>query len=243
MNALGAFLAPFRGLKLLTRPGLRRYVVAPLAINVLLFAGSGWLAYTQLDRYLAHMLPQDGWLHYLEWLVWPLAVAAYLLLVFYGFTVVANLIGAPFNSILAARVEERFTGRPPPESQRGLMAEILPAVTGEVGKLLHFLKWAIPVLILMLIPGVNLIGSALWLLLGFWFLAVEYIDYPMGNHQVPPRDQRRLLRRHPLQAWAFGAAANLLMLIPGINLAAMPAAVAGATIWWVEGLSKDEMTL
>ncbi len=225
---------------MLFQPGLRRYVFWPLLINILIFAGAAWLAAHYFAQYIAAVLPADSWLHYLEWLLWPILAAAYLLLVFYSFTVVANLIASPFNSVLAARVEERLSGRLPPDSDKGLAAEIVPAIKGEIGKLWYFATRAIPVLILMLIPGVNAIGSVLWLLLGFWFLTIEYLDYPMGNHHLRPYEQRRRLRRYPFRGWAFGAGANLLMMIPVINLAAMPASVAGATLFWHECFAGEE---
>ncbi len=233
ISLLDAFLSPVRGLALVFSPGLRRYVILPLLVNVLVFALTAWIGSRYFAEFIAWALPQEGWLHYLEWLLWPLFVLAYLLVTFYTFTVVANLIASPFNGILAARVEEKLTGRLPPDAATGLMDEILPAVAGEISKLWYFVVRAVPVLILMVIPGLNVVGSVLWVLLGFWFLALEYLDYPMGNHHLRPAEQRRRLRAHPFRAWAFGAGANLLMMIPVLNLAAMPASVAGATRFWL----------
>jgi CysZ protein len=41
------------------------------------------------------------------------------------------------------------------------------------------------------------------------------------------------MKRRRLTALGFGAGVMLLMLIPGINFVAMPAAVAGGTLLWV----------
>lgn len=235
-SAIGAFFAPFRGLALLLQPGLRRYVVLPLLVNILIFAVTAWIAGVYFDQFMAWALPPGSWLEYLEWLLWPLFVLTYLVAAFYSFTVVANLIASPFNGVLAARVEEKISGRLPPDAETGLMDEILPAIAGELGKLWYFVVRAVPVLILMVIPGIGAIGSLLWLLLGFWFLTIEYIDYPLGNHLIRPAEQRRLLRKHPLITWSFGAGSSLLMMIPLLNLAAMPASVAGATLLWVRNL-------
>jgi len=235
-----SLLAPLSGLALLLRPGLRKYVLLPLLVNILIFALTAWIGSHYFEQFIKWALPADSPLRFLEWLLWPVFVAAYLLVAFYSFTIVANLIASPFNGVLAARVEEQLTGKLPEESSTGLMGEILPAVAGEIGKLWYFAVRAVPVLILMVIPGINAVGSVLWILLGFWFLTIEYIDYPMGNHQIRPRDQRRLLRRHPLHSWAFGAGASLLMMIPVVNFAAMPATVAGATRLWLKRFSKGD---
>ena len=238
-SLIHSFFLPLRGLGLLFSPGLRKYVIVPLLVNVLIFSLTAWIGSHYFQQFIDWALPAESWLHYLEWLLWPLFVIAYLLIAFYSFTIVANLIASPFNGILAARVEEKITGSLPEDSPTGIMGEIVPAIAGEIGKLWYFLVRAIPVLILMIIPGVNAIGSILWILLGFWFLTIEYIDYPMGNHQIRPREQRRRLRRHPLQGWAFGAGSNLLMMIPVVNFAAMPASVTGATLFWLKLKETD----
>ena len=229
---VSAFLAPFNGLPLLFSRGLRRYVMVPLAINILIFSITAWLSVVYFEEFIAWALPADSWLSYLRWLLWPLFVLTYAVVTFYSFTIVANLIGAPFNGMLAAQAERKITGTFPPESSRSIMAEIIPAVLGELIKLFYFLLLAIPVLILMVIPGINVVGSLLWLLLGFWFLAFEYGDYPMGNHGLNFKSQRQKLRREPLNTWAFGAGVTVLMLIPVLNFTAMPASVIGATMLW-----------
>ena len=234
ISVFSALMMPLRGLRLLFRPGLRRYVFMPLLINILIFSLTAWIGSIYFQEFIDWALPADSWMSYLEWLLWPLFALTYLVIAFYSFTMVANLIASPFNSILAAQVEKLITGKLPEDHSGSLMAEIVPAITGELGKIWYFVLRAIPVLILMIIPGLNAIGSILWLLLGFWFLSIEYVDYPMGNHHIRPARQRRILRQRPFQTWAFGATANLLMMIPVVNFAAMPASVAGATLWWTK---------
>ncbi len=227
---------------MLFKPGLRRYVLAPLLVNILVFSCTAWIGSLYFEQFIEWALPQNSWLHFLQWLLWPLFALAYLMITFYTFTLVANLIGAPFNSILAEKVETQLKGQPLEEHEHSLWAEIIPAILGETGKIGYFLTRAVPVLILMIIPGINVLGSVLWLLLGFWFLSIEYVDYPLGNHSIRPKAQRSLLRKRPFQSWCFGASANLLMLIPIINFAAMPASVIGATLFWnkqLETVSKQ----
>lgn len=237
-----AFFLPFRGLFMLFHKGLRRYVMVPLLINIIIFGLTAWLAVTYFGEFLVWALPVDSWLQQLEWILWPLFALAYAVLTFYSFTMIANLVASPFNGILAGRIEQIITGKLPPETDTSVMAAIIPAITGELGKIWYFLLRAIPVLILMLVPGLNALGSVLWLLLGFWFLALEYMDYPMDNHGFRPRQQRAQLRQHPFKSWSFGAGATLLMMIPVLNFAAMPASVAGATQFWLNIHQQNKMT-
>lgn len=233
------FFLPFQGLRIIMRPGLRRYVVVPLLLNILIFGGLAYLAGSYFDDFMNRWLPTQSWLEFLRWILWILFAAAYAVAMFYSFTLIANLIAAPFNALLAARVEQKLTGQLPADSDESLLKAIGPAVSGEIGKIVYFLSRALPLVLLFLVPGLNILVTVAWLLFGFWFLAIEYADYPMGNHALKPKQQRQALRRSRLQSLAFGAGVTVLMLVPVLQLAAMPAAVAGATRFWVDDLEAD----
>lgn len=236
LATISGFFLPFQGLRLILAPGLRRFVVVPLLLNVLIFAALAYLAGSYFDSYMDQWLPRQSWLEFLRWLLWLLFAVAYALALFYGFTLIANLVAAPFNGILAARVEEKLTGRTPNGADQGIMAALWPALTGEIGKILYFASRALPILLLFLVPGLNILATVGWVAFGFWFLAIEYADYPMGNHGLNPSQQRTHLRRKRFKSLAFGAGVTVMMLIPVLQLAAMPAAVAGATRLWVDDL-------
>jgi CysZ protein len=57
---------------------------------------------------------------------------------------------------------------------------------------------------------------------------------------MPPKQQRQLLKRRRFKSLAFGAGVSGMMLFLGF--VAMPAAVAGATIYWARDLRKLERT-
>ena len=65
-----------------------------------------------------------------------------------------------------------------------------------------------------------------------WFFALEYLDYPMSNHGLHFKEQTQWMKKSRMSAFGFGGAVAFLMLIPVLNFAVMPAAVAGATIFW-----------
>lgn len=239
MNALiDGFALPFRGLRLIFRPGFRRYVMMPLLLNIVVFGLLAWLGVAYFEQFMGHYLPEESWWSFLRPLLWVVFALAYAMILFFGFTLLANLIASPFNGILAAKVEESITGTPPKGAQVSLVAAIWPAIRAELSKLLYMASRMVPLLILLLIsalvPGLNLLVSALWLAAGFWFLAVEYGDYPMANHDIAPKDQRALLKRRRFKTLSFGAGVGAMMLFLGF--VAMPAAVAGASIYWSRDL-------
>lgn len=229
---LHAFLLPFQALSKLTHPSLRRFVLLPMLINIALFSLAIWATLHYFDNVLDSLLPPDSWLDWLRWLVWPLFAMTWAVTVFYLFTITANLIGAPFNGVLSARAEALITGVAPPEAADSGLRAIPGALASEAGKLWYLASRAIPVLILFIIPGINLLALPLWLALGCWFLALEYLDYPMANHGIEGRAQRQRLAKDRLDGLAFGAGVMIMTMIPVLNFLAMPAAVIGATQLW-----------
>ena len=232
-NPFAGFTHFFSGLRLIMQPGLRRFVLIPLGINIVIFAGLLWLAAGQFEALMEWLLPAlPGWLAWLVTLLWLLFGALAALLVFFSFTLVANLIGAPFNGLL---VEKHLTGQPLPEGS-GLAAalkEAPGAIMDELGKLLYFALWAVPLLLLSLVPVVNVVAPFLWLLFTAWMMAVEYGDFPLGNHGMKGREIRATLRGKRLLSLGFGGTTLVATMIPVFNFLVMPTAVAGATAMWV----------
>lgn len=239
LSSISGFFLPFQGVRLIFSPGLRRFVAIPLLLNIVIFAALAYVAGVYFEDFMDRWLPSQSWLEFLRWILWLLFAVAYALALFYGFTMIANLIAAPFNGILAARIEEKLTGVRPAEADESLLKAIGPAIAGELGKILYFASRAIPLLLLFFVPGLNILVSIGWVLFGLWFLAIEYADYPMGNHAVRPKTQRQHLRRKRVKSLAFGAGVTVMMLIPVLQFAAMPAAVAGATRLWVDDLKEQ----
>ena len=230
-----------RGLKLLFKPGIRAYVIIPLLINCLLFIvliNYSAQEFGGLLDGLMHKIPD--WLQWLSWLLWLLFSVSILLILFFTFSLVCNLVGAPFNGLMAEAVERYLTGSTsemPPFSLTRFIADIVPSLLNEVKKIVYFLLWSIPFLILFLIPGVNLAAPVLWFLFSAWMLALQYTDYPMANHLLLFSQQRKLLRSQSMRTLGFGGSVSFATLIPIANFIVMPAAVAGATIYWTEQLA------
>ena len=223
----------------MTRPGIRAYVAVPLLINASLFIALIYLGASWLAGFAEDMLP--GWLDFLAWILVPAFVLAALTAGFYTFNLVANLIAAPFNGLLAEAVERHLTGRPPPSAGgwRTFLGELGATLVAEVRKLAYVAVRSLPPLLLFLIPGINVVAPILWMLLGAWMLAVTYIDYPMANHGIGFDELRARLRERRLLGFGFGGAVMIALAVPVLNFLVVPCAVAGATAMWVEQLEGD----
>lgn len=230
------------GLKLILRPGLRLFVLLPLTLNLLLFIAMIGFAMREFSGWVDAFMPSlPDWASLLEYLIWPLFVALVVLLVFFTFTMIANIIAAPFNGFLAEKVEVVVRGQDdfPPFSWAELVAMVPRTIGRELRKLGYFLPRAAGLLILSFIPVVNLVSTPLWFVFGIWMMAVQYIDYPADNHKLGWNEMLAWLREKRWQSLGFGGSVYLALLIPFVNIVMMPAAVAGATLFWVrEGGDK-----
>ncbi len=234
-----------QGLKLLTHPQLRWFVLGPLLINLLLFVGLTWFAFAQFGQWMDMLMAKiPAWLDFLAWIFWVL-FGGFLLLVYgYSFAILGNLLASPFYGPLSERVEEVLRGVPSGTqmSARQLMALAANSMKRELIKLGYFLPRIVGVLLLTLglsfIPILNLLGPTIAFLWGAWSLALQYLDYPADNHQVDFRELREILGGKRFVSFSFGGSVLIATTIPVLNLFAMPASVIGATSFWLERIDK-----
>jgi len=223
-----AFFDCFSGFSLLFKPGIKRFVVIPFLINAGLFYLAIDLLRSQMDRWLEKLLP--GWLSWLEWLIVPLFWVAILLIVFYTFTVIANLVAAPFNSLLSSRIEAMLTGKKPEDiNSDGFFKLTIRTIKSEIQKILYLIKWFIPLIIITLIPVVNLAAPFLWILFAIWFFALGYNEYPLANRGCFFEQVKVYNRKNRMSSLGLGSAVFIMTSIPFVNFLAMPIAIAGAT--------------
>lgn len=243
---LAGFGYLFRGFRLIREPGLQRYVWVPLLINVAVFGVMIWFGANQFSHLVHWLLPEGNqwWAEIAAVVVWIFFGSVILVLIFFTFTMVANLIGAPFNDFLAEKVERRlsFDTQSPGPRASYLLTDFFPSIFGEIRHLLYYLMIAVPLFALSIVPGLVVITAPLSFLFSAWLLSVEYLSYPMGNHNRYFPDVRRWLRSHRSLGFGFGLAATIATMVPVVNFFVMPAAVAGATALWVERGEEDPRT-
>ncbi|EDY86004.1 protein CysZ [gamma proteobacterium HTCC5015] len=252
------FMRGFRyavdGFKIIKAPKLRRYVIVPFIVNMVLFSLGLWYLGSEFGRLMDNVptwLPQSidmpSWLSWLEgiyqgfmavlgwlqYLMWLLFFALYLIVVFYTFTIVTNIICAPFNGFFSAAVERHLLGDEVFHIERSIAEEVRLALVSEVRKLLYMLKYLIPLLGIVLLMWVTVLPQPLipvvWFAYGAWMLSFDYADYPLGNHGLTFAEERPLLKQHRGLALGFGSAIMLMTMVPVLNFFAVPVGVAGAT--------------
>lgn len=225
------------GFSLIKRPGLRRFVLVPLLCNLVLFSGALVLAInylTHLMQWIDQSVP--SWLDWLSFLLWPLLIIAVLIVFSFIFSSIMNWIAAPFNGLLAEKVEQLLTGKP--LNTGGAMDTVkdLPRVFGrEWQKLKYYLPRALLVLVLFFIPVIGQTAfPIIWFLFSAWMMAIQYCDYPFDNHKVAFNDMKFALKQTKGSSMSFGVAVTVFSMVPIVNFIVMPVAICGATAMWVD---------
>lgn len=228
-----------RGFHLIRQPEVRLYVIMPLLINIILFGGLVWFGYTQFSPLVeAVMSYVPGFLDFLRWFIWLLITLLTAIIVFFSFTPIVNVIAAPFNALLSEKIEISLTGQAL-SSNISFYAMIKNSVLSQLGKLFYIALWSTALLLISLIPVINFVAPVLWVVFGSWLLSLEYLDYPMGNHDLKFSDQKQILAKRRGLALGYGGSVMILTSIPLINFIVMPVAVAGATLLYVEQLEAS----
>ena len=228
-----------RGFEIVRKPEIRAYVIMPLLINIVLFGCLIWFGYSQFSpmvEWVIGLVP--GFLDFLRYIIWIVITSMTAIIVFFTFTPIANIVAAPFNALMSEKIEEMLTGQDI-NSDMSFMALAISSISSQLRKLVYILLWSAALLLVSLIPVINFISPVLWVVFGSWLLSLEYLDYPMGNHDLTFSQQKKTLSKRRGLSLGFGGMVMILTSIPIVNFFVMPIAVAGATAMWVEQLSTS----
>ncbi|EIV1853354.1 sulfate transporter CysZ [Vibrio vulnificus] len=231
----------FYGLELALSPGVKRFILMPLLANILLVGGALYYLFSNLNLWIEGWIGQlPDFLSWLSYLLWPLLALTIIATFSYFFSTLANFIAAPFNGLLADKVEEKLTGKKSNNEGFSDVVKDVPRVLArEWRKLLYVLPKAIGLFLLLLIPALGqTVAPLLWFIFTAWMLAIQYCDYPFDNHKVSFHEMRNTLKQNQSKAYTFGAMVSLCTSIPILNLIVMPVAVCGATAMWVNEFKR-----
>ncbi len=224
-------------------PAIRKFVLLPLLANILLVGGALFYIFSNLNIWIESWLGQmPDFLSWLTYILWPLLALTILATFSYFFSTLANFIAAPFNGLLAEKVEESLCGQKPNDDGLLDVLKDTPRILArEWRKLVYLLPKAIGLFLLLLIPALGqTVAPFLWFAFTSWMFAIQYSDYAFDNHKISFSDMRNNLKQKQTKAYGFGSCVALFTTIPFLNLFIMPVAVCGATAMWVEEFKNKQ---
>jgi CysZ protein len=234
---------PLRALHLLARnPTTWPFIWAPVlltAAGLIYGLTLGWKVSGALLGLLWHA-PASGWFIVGLWQL--VHVALYLLGVLFDTLALPQVLGAPLNDLLSARVEVITLG----ETEAGLglkrlAREMWASAVASLVRLLRFGLIQALLLLLNLVPGgqavypvAAFVWSALW-------LAQQYLDLTMSRHLYSPAETRAALRGVRPLSLGFGLVLAGIFLVPLANLFLVPLGVASGSLLYCDLLREGKV--
>lgn len=225
------------GWHLMWQKGLRRFAVMPIVLNTILLGGLLWLFVTKIGQFIAGLMSFiPDWLAWLSGILLALSIFMILIVFYFIFTTLSGFIAAPFNGLLAEKVELRLSGQMANDmTWAELMRDVPRMLNREWQKLLYSLPKLIMLFLLSFIP---LLGQTIIPIFAFlfsaWMMAIQYCDYPFDNHKTSFSIMKKVLAKRRTLTLTFGSLVSLCTMVPIVNLVIIPVAVCGATTMWVE---------
>ena len=192
------------GWHFITQKGLRRFVIMPILLNVVLLTGLFWLFVSQISTMIDWVMSFIP-----DWLSFGLLAEK----------VEKMLTGEAVNDDGFAEIMKDVPRMLNREWQK--LWYSLPKFVG------LFLLSFIPVIGQTIIPVLTFLFTC-------WMMAIQYCDYPFDNHKISFGIMKNALGERRTQSLTFGALITLCTALPIVNLVVIPVAVCGATVMWVE---------
>lgn len=225
------------GWRLMLQRQLLPFIAIPIAINVVLMVALLWFFISNIfswSDWIVSFMP--SWLDWLTMIIVPLAILSLVIVFYFTFTTITNFIAAPFNALLAERVEQQLTGEKLAEmSTAELLKDVPRMLKREWQKSLYSVPRFIALFLLSFVPVIGqTIVPILTFMFSAWMIAVQYCDYPFDNHKISFQRMRNALGQRRTMNFTFGSLVSIFTALPFVNLVVMPVAVCGATAMWVE---------
>jgi CysZ protein len=220
----------------------RSFVILPLLANLLALAVLVWLVLDYVrDSWLLTLTAYlPGWLDFVASGINALLLSALFTLtlpvLLILFTMLANLLAAPFNGLLSERVLLKLDAdtEPMPLTVYHLTRMVGRTLVREFQKLAWYLPRALLLVLLSLIPGLNVVMPVVWALFSAWMLGLQYLDYAAEIQGLDFNQTRQRLRKFWTKTLGFGLIALAGTLVPILNFWIIPVAVIAASLFWAE---------
>lgn len=242
---LFGFTYPFRSIKFFfSHPKLITYSITPIVINIIIYGSVFFFTYRwiigSIDRWIG--LDNTGAGFWFQFLHTALLIVGFILLLFVCyllFTILGNLVTAPFNEEISQRVEEIVTGGAVGHKM-GFWEDAYISIMGEAKKLAFYLFFLMLIFLLNVIPAAgNVLSAIIGTIFSFFYNALDFLDYPMTRRKMGFRQKLKVTRSGKMITYGFGAAAFLLMFLPVVNVFMKPIlVVAGTSLYYEKDYHK-----
>jgi CysZ protein len=153
-----------------------------------------------------------------------LAFALTLLIAYFLYLPVARVLLAPFSESLSRKTSAINTGKTARQNNHGWARAMLEGL-----KLVMF-QAVVALAALALGLAFPPVGAPIGVAVAIFLCGLDFFDVPLSTRGLRLRRKLGLIWRNKSLALGFGAAAYLMVIIPVINMLALPVGVIGATL-------------
>ncbi len=230
----GCYLAGFGFLG--RNPCLFKYIIIPLLICIVIFAGLIFGCVWIIDPMLGFL--DSEWISMLEWLRLALYALFYVMLVlffvllsFFLTLILSTVINSPFYDILSEKVEELYLGRRFDErwSWEYVKRMIIIPIRESLKLALYQLGISILLCIISLLSAG--LGGVLFALAGPYMASLTIFDFIMARKYYNLNEKKNFMRKNTAFVMGFGTPAYFLPILT-------PFAVIGATLGFLASPNK-----
>jgi len=233
-----------QGFRLLTHRKLLPFVAGPIIVNIALLYFGWWALYDWLSSATQGWLAQlPSWLDFVADIMQWVFILAAIIISALAFNMIATLIGSPFYGLMAERVCN-IKNYPVQNTELTIsnVAQITAAaLLRELQKLLYYFSRLIPLLIawvILFFTPLSPVMTIVWFLFGARMLALDYTDFAFDNEGISFNQSKQTLKANNVNSLVFGGSITLATMIPLLNVFAVPAAVIGGTLFYID-MQKD----
>lgn len=226
------FRSLYVGLRLIREnPKIMKFAIIPFVLDFVILVGifvwgggqiSGWV-----DQAMnwAFSNPQGFLWSLIYWPLFLLGWLTFLVCLFFLGYVVASLVAAPFNSLLAEKTLEELGVI---ETRKFNLARWLKTsvsmLWASLIKTAIFLVFGLLFFLISFVPVVGLLASFGLLMI----MSFDSVDYSFEIFQYSAKKRFSYFRQNCFYFAGSGAALGLTLLIPGLNFLLFPVAVVGS---------------
>jgi len=218
--------------------GLITYFIVPFLLNIFILSGVFYFSYTVIEPEISGAITGSEWyMDVLRFVVAPIVMLVLGLITILIYSILGNIITAPFNDFLSMKVEQKLTDAKfdEPFTIQGLVADIT-RMASNIVKLLGLLVIVnIASLLVNLIP---LIGNIIYPVLSFmataFFLGFQFFDFPLERRKLNFKEKLRITWSHKLMTIGLGTGFFLVSFVPIVGFLGLNLASIGATTLFID---------
>ncbi|MCL1911697.1 MAG: EI24 domain-containing protein, partial [Leptospirales bacterium] len=231
---VGAFLSVFSSLSLVKQYKLYVYFIIPFLLNIVILSSIFYFSFTTFKPLIESLITGSGIIFdMLRFIINPLLLIIQAIITIFVYSIIGNIVTAPFNDFLSQKVEVKAFGENFDEklTLKSIIANII-YVAGNLIKLL--LLMAAAHILIFLFNFIPLFGNILYTVLGFlitaFFFGFQFYDYPFERRRYTFGKKLKTAFRFIPQVLGVGVGFFLLSLIPVINFLGLNMATIAATV-------------